>query len=224
MAISQQNLITIVDAVNYFNQKAQTVLNQASYHSGYYPRFSGSCTGGRRGDEISGANESTYLTNPNALPSGQLAAKSIGTLSISSGVIKADTLWNGINNIAKTFNKVRKFSSNWRHRYDSAWQNKGTVTGRGVFNTGFPGVPGGGDAIDGKSTRWTRSGGNVTLSPSKGNMVASQTITAAGYIQTVDNCYNEWYNKCYNSNQLSYTMYTCHANCHSQCYVNRQRR
>ena len=219
MAISVQNLITIVDAANYFNQKAQSVLNTASYHSGSYPRFSGSCTAGQRG-----SNESTYLTNPQALPSGQLSSKSVSTLTISSGVITASTLWNSINNIARTFNKVRRFTSNWQHRYDSTWQNKNTVTGRGVFNTSFPSVPGGSDTLNGRSTRWTRSGGNVTLSPSRGTMTAGNIISAAEYMQTVDNCYNEWYNKCYNNNMLSYTMYTCHANCHSSCHSNRGRR
>lgn len=219
MAISVQNLITIVDAANYFNQKAQSVLNAASYHSGSYPRFSGSCTAGRRG-----SNESTYLTNPQALPSGQLSSKSVSTLTISSGVITASTLWNSINNIARTFNKVRRFTSNWQHRYDSTWQNKNTVTGRGVFDTSFPSVPSGSDTLDGRSTRWTRSGGNVTLSPSHGTMTAGNIISAAEYMQTVDNCYNEWYNKCYNNNTLSYTMYTCHANCHDSCHGNRGRR
>lgn len=219
MAVTVQDIIRITDAVNYFNQKAQSVLNYGTYHSGNYPRFAGSCTGGQRG-----RNESTYLTNPNALPSGHLASKSVNSLSISSGVITASTLWNSINNIAKTFNKVRYFSSNWQHRYDGSWQNKGTVTGRGVFNTSFPGVPGGSDAINGKSTRWSRSGGNVTLSPSKGTMNVGNVITASGYIATVTNCYNEWYNKCYNNNQLKYTMYTCHANCHSSCHSNRGRR
>ena len=215
MAISTQNVITIVDAVNYFNQKAQSILNVATYHSGNYPKFSGSCTGGLRG-----SNESTYLTNPNALPSDALAAKSITTLTISNGIITASTLWNSINNIAKTFNKVRRFSSNWQHKYDSAWQDKGTVTGHGVFNTSFPAVPTGSDATNGKSTRWTRSGGNVTLSPSQGTMVMGNLVNASQYMATIDNCYNEWYNKCYNNNTLSYTMYTCHANCHSQCYSN----
>ena len=219
MAITVQNLITITDAVDYFNQRAQSVLNQATYHRGNYPRFSGTVTAGQRG-----SNESTYLTNPQALPSGQLAAKSISSLAISGGIITAGTLWNSINTIAKTFNKVRYFSANWQHRYDSVWQNKGTVTGRGSFDTRFPSVPGGSDTIDGRSTRWTRSGGNVSLSPSAGTMVVGQMITASGFIATINNCYNEWYNKCYNSNSLNYTMYTCHANCHSQCHSNRGRR
>ena len=84
MAISTQNVITIVDAVNYFNQKAQSILNVATYHSGNYPKFSGSCTGGLRG-----SNESTYLTNPNALPSDALAAKSI-SVTIAGGEIMHD--------------------------------------------------------------------------------------------------------------------------------------
>lgn len=224
MAITLQDLITITDAVNYFNQRAQSVLNQATYYSGNYPKFVGTCTGGRRGEPKFGATESTYLTNPAAIPDNQLISKTINPLTIENGIITAGTLWNSINTIAKTFNKVRYFSSNWQHRYDSTWQNKDTITGRGVFDTSFPAVPTEEDKIDGKSTRWTRSGSNITLTPDKGSMVAGQTISANGFITTIDNCYKEWYNKCFNSNELTYTMYTCHANCHSVCHSNRGRR
>ena len=222
MSVSTSSIITIVDAVNYFNSKANSVLNSASYSSSSYPRFSGSVTAGRRTD--ASPNGTTYLTNPNAIPSGQLASKSISSLSISGGFIEASTLWSSISSIARTFNKVRRFSSNWRHKWDNTWQNVSSVSGTAVFNTSFPGVPSGSDVIDGRSTRWSRSGGNVTLSPSNSGISSGSLVGASTYINAVMNCYNAWYNSCYNSNTIYYTMYTCHANCHNSCHHDRGRR
>ena len=221
MAITERNIVKIADVVDYFNQQSQSILNQATYHSGSYPHFTGTCSGGTTGDQ---GNASTYLTDPQALPDGQLAGKSIGTLSIAHGIINAGVVWTAISNIAKTFNKVRRYSSTWQHKQDSTWQNMGTVTGCAVFDTNFPAVPTGTDTTGGKSTRWERSGENVTLDPSAGALAASKLIDASDFVDTVNNCYNEWHNKCFNSNTLNYTMYTCHANCHNQCYVNRNRR
>lgn len=218
MSISSTQLITITDAVNYFNSKAQTVLNKASYHSGYYPSFSGQCKAG-------GLNQVVYLTNPSSIPNGQLAGKQFPSLTINNGLIKADDLWNSIVSIAHTFNKVRRYNSEWRHRTNATWATVNTNSGHAVFNTSFPGVPGGSDALAGTSSRWSRSGStSVTISPDRGSMAAESLASADSFIAAVDSCYNTWYNSCYNNNAMSYTLYSCHADCHSNCHSNRGRR
>lgn len=218
MSISSTQLITITDAVNYFNSKAQTVLNKASYYSGYYPSFSGQCKAG-------GLDQVVYLTDPYSIPSGQLANKKFSSLTINNGLIKADDLWNSIVSIAHTFNKVRCYDSEWRHLTNATWATVNTDYGHAVFNTSFPSVPGGSDAIAGTSSRWSRSGStSVTISPDRGSMAAESLASADSFIAAVDSCYNTWYNRCYNNNAMSYTLYSCHADCHSNCHSNRGRR
>ena len=200
MAVASQNVITSADTINYFNNQANTVLNTATYHSGSYPYFSG--TAGS-------------TTNPIAIPSGQLAAKSITYLNAQSGTMTASSLWSAINSIARTFNKVRKWSSTWQFNNNGAYGTVQTISGTAVFNTSFPGVPDG----------WGRSGGNVDLWPSAdGTLAAQHVITPASLTNTVANCYNTWYANCINANTISYTLYTCHSSCHSSCYTERNRR
>lgn len=202
MSIGTGQLIQITDVCNYFNSKVQQALDTAGYHEGNYPHFSGSASG---------------YTNHIAIPNGQLAAKNIQSLTINPGEMNAAALWNNIRNIAITFNKVRKFNSVWQYRSGSSWYNVTSLGGMAVMNTGFPAVPGGSDSLDGTSARWTRSGGNIDLNPNS-SLQTGQNISAAAVIQTIDDCYNQWYNNCFNGNVINYNLYTCHSNCHSSCH------
>lgn len=223
MSVSSQSLIVLQEAINYFNSRVSDIEYSASYYSGYYPSFSGSAPIGRRSDE--NLDGTSTIQNPIAIPSGQLSSRGLGRLNLNGGIITANTLWNSMISIASSFNKIRRFSSTWKNKYDTNWVHIGTTSGTAAFNTSFPSVPTSNDVLNGPSYNWSRSGGsNVYLSPSHGNVSSGNLISASGYISAVDSCYNEWRNRCYNSNTIYYTLYTCHANCHDVCHTNRGRR
>jgi len=210
---------SIVGAVTDFNSRVPTaVYNFATYHTGNLPKFTGTCTWGNNT-----RTGTTYLTNPQAIETNQFAAKSVPSLSLSDIQITASTLWTAMYNIAVALNKVRYFVANWYHRTNDSRALVNSISGRGVMNTSFPAVTGGSDVVNSTSRYWTRSGGNVTFTPTSAITKDTQ-ITAANMNTTIQNCYNAWYNACYTNNQITYTMYTCHLNCHSECYGVRSRR
>lgn len=222
---------SIIGAINDFNDRViKKAYNMATYHKGNYPKFSGTANYGNNNTGTTG------FTNPTAIPNDQLGDKSIPSLSINDTKIIASTLWNAMMNVTKSLSKIRKFDSYWYHREQLATNKsdstggtrvlKNSISGCAVFNNSLPGVPGGSDALSGKSEFWTRSGSTtVSLAPTKDtNFAAGKPITAKSFNDAVNNCYNEWYNKCYNANKLTYTYYTCHLNCHGNCHNSRSRR
>lgn len=218
--IQRQTLNGIVGAINSFNDSMNSAINNSQWWTNNYPHFSGSVNWGN--------NTSTgnlYLQNPQAIPSNQFTAKSIEPLTITNDTISAMDLWNKMREIALTLNRIRYINAQWYHRVNGSRTLVNQFSGRAMINTSFPAVPSGSDNVNGQSQFWTRSGGNVTLNPTKSaGQTAGQTVTASSFNSSVDNCFNEWKNKLFTNNQINYTMYTCHLNCHSNCHSDRGRR
>ena len=223
----------IVGAITDFNTNVLTkAYNQATYHSGNVPVFSGTANIG------SNNVGSVGFTNPAALPSNQMLSKSVPSLTLSDTTISASSLWSQMLTMTRALNKIRKFTSTWYHRQFTTKQddanssdanggsliNKGSVSGTCVINASFPAVPTASNALGGSSTSWERSGTtSITLNPSSA-LTTNAQITAGNMNTTITNCYNTWYNTCISANALTYNLYTCHLNCHGNCYGTRSRR
>lgn len=210
----------IIGVINDFNSNVvDNAFNKKTHNSGNYPKFTGTATYG-----TTGSSSTTGWTNPNAIPSGQLAEDNKSSLTINDTIITATSLWNSMLSITRTLVKIRKFTSQWYHKVDTTNNLVNQISGYGVFNTSYPSVPTGTLTNGAKGETWTRSGStSITLNPTQ-SITTNTDATALSINTAINNCYNEWVNKCYNENQLTYQFFTCHQNCHSNWSNSRGRR
>lgn len=217
--VTANNIIGVIN--DFTTNVIDNAFNKRGYNSGTYPYFSGTA-GYNTATNVKATT--TGWTNPIAIPSGQLAADSKPSLSITDTVITASTLWNSMLTITRALAKIRVFTSNWYHKSGTTNNLVNSVSGTAVFNTSYPAVPTGTIANNQKTSNWTRSGStSITLNPSS-SISTDTTATANNINTTITNCYNAWATNCYNGNRLTYTFYTCHYNCFSEWADSRGRR
>ena len=226
MALSQDNVISKMDVINYFNTNVVNVaFNGINYHSGNVPKYTASATCGTQWTSEkngnSAANEQYTITGGEAIPATQLSNTTKPNLTENdlTGVVTASAMISKMRELAKNCSRIRKSVGNWYHDTAGTYNLVQTLSGKAIYLATTPAVSGTTTPYYTKSPNTTAMTTNSTASA--GDIAVDSLVKATSISTFITNLVNEW-NTRYNTT-VTFNYYTCHSVCHSSCY-NRARR
>lgn len=215
--VATGEIISKKHLVDGFNTKVQAIINAINLNSSMSITFQGSAGTGSNVLSPSG-----YITNPAAIPSGQLGNTLPQTISENqlSSIVNATEIYNLFYSMIAITTKIRQCNMNWYHQINAADNLINSQTRIANFAESTT-------AVSGSTKPFFVKNPNITnmlsvLDLNKDNCSSTLIITADRVNALLNELYSKW-DTFKSANAITYTYYTCHHNCHSN-YSDRARR
>jgi hypothetical protein len=225
MSVTAGTKITTSDITSDFLTNVVATVFSGAYHNGDVPHFSGTTY---RNSSYNANDNVEAFTSPAALPVSDLDSYSNAYPNVSIGnkgdKISGATVYNALYGIVSGLSRVRNFASYWYHQNNGSLSLVASKSGKAIFNSSLPALPGFSAANSSATSGWQRSTNTSIQAVSvDGTSIAKGRVASANNInQFFANLRNAWGAAA--ANAIEYRFYTCHRNCHGNCHGSRGRR